>query len=139
MTDWIRQTSQGYIIRILQHFATKLRNILLILRCSFKLWWNFCPDLSRSKFHSKGERSIGPTKETWAYGDPAYPLPPSLPPSLWLLLWLLEILRKNVQCTSGTTAEQLHLHHNLLSKIVKYLKSKTSFWSKFLKFLIRLI
>jgi hypothetical protein len=32
--------------------------ILLILWCSFKLWWNFCSDLSRSKFHSKGERSI---------------------------------------------------------------------------------
>jgi hypothetical protein len=32
--------------------------ILLILWCSFKLWWNFCPDLSRSKFHSEGERSI---------------------------------------------------------------------------------
>ena len=32
--------------------------ILLILWCSFKLWWNFCPDLSRSKFHSKGERYI---------------------------------------------------------------------------------
>jgi hypothetical protein len=43
-----RQTWQGYIIRILQHFAW----------CSFKLWWNFCPDLSRSKFHLKGERSI---------------------------------------------------------------------------------
>ena len=42
-----RQTSQGYIIRILKHFATKLRNIT-----------NFCPDLSRSKFHLKGERSI---------------------------------------------------------------------------------
>jgi hypothetical protein len=26
-----RQTSQGYIIRILQHFATKLRNITIIL------------------------------------------------------------------------------------------------------------
>ena len=33
-----RQTSQGYVIRILQHFATKLR-------C-------FCPGISRSKFHS---------------------------------------------------------------------------------------
>ena len=32
-----RQISQGYIIHILR---------------------NFCPDLSRSKFHSKGERSI---------------------------------------------------------------------------------
>jgi hypothetical protein len=33
-----RQTSQGYIIRILQHFATKLRNItnfvMLFLACS---------------------------------------------------------------------------------------------------------
>jgi hypothetical protein len=25
--DWILQISQGYVIRILQHFATKLRNI----------------------------------------------------------------------------------------------------------------
>ena len=46
-----RQTSQGCIIRILQHFATKLRNITnFVILCS--------PDLSRSKFHSKGERSI---------------------------------------------------------------------------------
>jgi hypothetical protein len=36
--------------------------ILLLLWCSFKLWWNFCPDLSRSKFHSKGERSIREVK-----------------------------------------------------------------------------
>ena len=51
-----RQTSQGYIIRILQHFATKLRNIT-----NFVVLFQaviFCPDLSRSKFHSKGERSI---------------------------------------------------------------------------------
>jgi hypothetical protein len=32
--------------------------ILLILWCSFKLWWNFCPYLPKSNFHSKGERSI---------------------------------------------------------------------------------
>jgi hypothetical protein len=32
--------------------------ILLILWCSIKLWWNFCPDLSTSKFHLKGEKSI---------------------------------------------------------------------------------
>jgi hypothetical protein len=30
-----------------------------LMWCSFKRWWNFCPDLSRSKFHLKGERSIG--------------------------------------------------------------------------------
>jgi hypothetical protein len=41
--------------------------ILLILWCSFKLWWNFCPDLSRSKFHSKGERSITKNAaQTWS-------------------------------------------------------------------------
>jgi hypothetical protein len=28
--------------------------ILLILRCSFKLWLNFCLDLSRSKYCSLG-------------------------------------------------------------------------------------
>jgi hypothetical protein len=55
-----RQTSQGYIIRILQHFATKLRNItnFVMLFQAVMLFQNFCPDMSRSKFHSKGERSI---------------------------------------------------------------------------------
>jgi hypothetical protein len=53
-----RQTSQGYIIRILYNISQRNFGILLILWCSFKLWWNFCPGISRSKFHSKGERSI---------------------------------------------------------------------------------
>jgi hypothetical protein len=38
--DWKRQTSQGYIIRILQHFATKLRNItnfVLLFQAVMKL------------------------------------------------------------------------------------------------------
>jgi hypothetical protein len=52
-----RKISQGYIIRILQHFATKLWNITNFVML-FKLSLNFCPDLSRSKFYSKGERSI---------------------------------------------------------------------------------
>jgi hypothetical protein len=47
----------NHIIRILQHFATNF-GILLILWCSFKLWWNFCPGISRSKFHSYGKMSI---------------------------------------------------------------------------------
>jgi hypothetical protein len=38
--------------------------ILLILWCSFKLWWNVCLDLSRSKFCSLGNRSIDPLKRT---------------------------------------------------------------------------
>jgi hypothetical protein len=51
-----RQTSQGYIIRILQHFATKLRNITNFVML-FQVVMKF---LSRSKFHLKGERSINP-------------------------------------------------------------------------------
>ena len=49
-----RQTSQGYIIRILQHFATKLRNItnfVMLFKASDEIF-------VQSKFHSKGERSI---------------------------------------------------------------------------------
>ena len=49
-----RQTSQGYIIRILQHFATKLRNItnfVMLFQAVIKF-------LSRSKFCSLGNRSI---------------------------------------------------------------------------------
>jgi hypothetical protein len=48
-----RQTSQCYIIRILQHFATKLRNIT-----NFVMLFLFCLDLSRSKFCSLGNGSI---------------------------------------------------------------------------------
>jgi hypothetical protein len=49
-----RQTSQGYIIRILQHFATKRRNItnfVMLFQAVVKV-------LSRSKFCSLGNRSI---------------------------------------------------------------------------------
>jgi valyl-tRNA synthetase len=48
-----RQTSQGYIIRILQHFATKLWNIT-----NFVMLFQAVMKTSRSKFHSKGEMSI---------------------------------------------------------------------------------
>jgi hypothetical protein len=54
-----RQTSQGYIIRILQHFATKFWNItnfVMLFRAVMKFLSD--PDLLRSKFHLKGERSI---------------------------------------------------------------------------------
>ena len=52
-----RQTSQGYIIRILQHFATKLRNITNFVML-FQAVIKFLSDLSRSKFYSLGNRSI---------------------------------------------------------------------------------
>ena len=52
-----RQTSQGYIIRILQHFATKLWNITNFVML-FQAVMKFCLDLFRSKFWLIGEWSI---------------------------------------------------------------------------------
>jgi hypothetical protein len=51
------QISQGYIIRILQHFATKLWNITNFVML-FHAMMEFCLDLLRSKFWLIGERSI---------------------------------------------------------------------------------
>jgi hypothetical protein len=50
-----RQTSQGYIIRILQHFATKLWNIINFVML-FQAVMKF---LSRSKFSLLRKWSIG--------------------------------------------------------------------------------
>ena len=52
-----RQTSQGYIIRILQHFAMKRRNITNFVML-FQGVMKFCLHLPRSKFCSLGNRSI---------------------------------------------------------------------------------
>jgi hypothetical protein len=49
--------SQGYIIRILQHFATKLWNITNFVMF-FQAVMKFCLDLLRSKFRLIGEWSI---------------------------------------------------------------------------------
>ena len=54
------QTSQGYIIRILQHFATKLWNITNFVML-FHAMMEFCLDLLRSKFWLIGEWSIEPS------------------------------------------------------------------------------
>jgi hypothetical protein len=57
--DWKTQNFERLYYPHFTAFRNELNfGILLILWCSFKLWWNFCPDLSRSKFHSKGDRSI---------------------------------------------------------------------------------
>jgi hypothetical protein len=52
-----RQTSQGYIIRILQHFATKLRNITNFAML-FQAVMKFLSRLVKIKIYLKGERSI---------------------------------------------------------------------------------
>jgi valyl-tRNA synthetase len=51
------QISQGYIIRILQHFATKLWNITNFVML-FHAMMEFCLDLLISKFWLIGEWSI---------------------------------------------------------------------------------
>ena len=51
------QISQGYIIRILQHFATKLWNITNFVML-FHAMMEFCLDLLRSKFWLIGDWSI---------------------------------------------------------------------------------
>jgi valyl-tRNA synthetase len=61
--DWKLQISQGYIIRILQHFATKLWNITNFVML-FQTVMKFCLDLLRSKFWLIGEWSIPYFKTT---------------------------------------------------------------------------
>jgi hypothetical protein len=51
------QISQGYIIRILQHFATKHWNITNFVML-FHAMMEFCLDLLRSKFWLIGALSI---------------------------------------------------------------------------------
>jgi hypothetical protein len=51
-------TSQGYIIRILQHFAMKLQNITNFVMLFQAVMKFLSIDLSRSKFCSLGNRSI---------------------------------------------------------------------------------
>ena len=60
------QISQGYIIRILQHFATKLWNITNFVML-FHAMMEFCLDLLQSKFWLIGEWSIK-TKDNFLSG-----------------------------------------------------------------------
>jgi hypothetical protein len=68
------QISQGYIIRILQHFATKLWNIANFVML-FHAMMEFCLDLLRSKFWLIGEWSIHEenTKEITAMSVVLFP------------------------------------------------------------------
>jgi hypothetical protein len=71
--DWKLQTSQGYIIRILQHFATKLWNITNFVML-FHAVMEFCLDLLRSKFWLIWDWSIHKenTKEIMSVKEFAY-------------------------------------------------------------------
>jgi hypothetical protein len=58
-TKWLKNGKlRRAILSAFYNISQRNFEILLILRCSFKLWWNFCLDLSRSKFCSLGNRSI---------------------------------------------------------------------------------
>jgi hypothetical protein len=55
---WLKNGKLRKPIFAFYNISQRNFGILLILWCSFKLWWNFCPDLSRSKFHSKGGKGL---------------------------------------------------------------------------------
>jgi hypothetical protein len=59
-TKWLKNGKlRRAILSAFYNISQRNFGILLILWCSFKLWWTFCLDLSRSKFCSLGNRSIG--------------------------------------------------------------------------------
>jgi hypothetical protein len=67
--DWKLQTvSQGYIHRILQHFATKLWNITNFV-ITFQAVMKFCLDLLSSKFWLIGDWSIVEGICRWQFRD----------------------------------------------------------------------
>jgi hypothetical protein len=58
-TKWLKNGKlRRAILSAFYNISQRNFGILLILWCSFKLWWNFCPDLSRSKLCLLGNRSI---------------------------------------------------------------------------------
>jgi hypothetical protein len=58
-TKWLENGKlRRAILSVFYNISQRNVGILLILWCSFKLWWHFCLDLSRSKFCSLGNRSI---------------------------------------------------------------------------------
>ena len=84
---------------ILSAFYILQRNfgILLILWCSFKLWWNFCLDLSRSKFWLIGEWSILSSKIAYANLNPNAGCVYTLNAVFYLLfVWIKYYSRKSV-------------------------------------------
>jgi hypothetical protein len=59
-TKWLKNGNiRNAILSAFYNVSQRNFGIILIVRCSFKLWWNFCLDLSRSKLCSLGNRSIG--------------------------------------------------------------------------------
>jgi hypothetical protein len=58
-TKWLKNGKlRRAILSAFYNISQRNFGILLILWCSFKLWWNVCLDLSRSNFCSLGNRSI---------------------------------------------------------------------------------
>jgi hypothetical protein len=58
-TKWLKNGKlRRAILSAFYNISQRNFGVLLILWCSFKLWWNFSLDLSISKFCSLGNRSI---------------------------------------------------------------------------------
>jgi hypothetical protein len=61
-TKWLKNGKlRRAILSAFYNISQRNFGILLILWCSLKLCWNFCLDLSRSKFCSLGNRSVQAT------------------------------------------------------------------------------
>jgi hypothetical protein len=64
-TKWLKNGKfRSAVLSAFYNILQRNFGILLILWCSFKLWWHFCLDLSRSEFCSLGNRSILLRKST---------------------------------------------------------------------------
>jgi hypothetical protein len=58
-TKWLKNCKlRRAILSAFYNISQRNVGILIVLWCSFKLWWNVCLDLSRSKRCSLGNRSI---------------------------------------------------------------------------------
>jgi hypothetical protein len=54
-TKWLKNGKlRSAILSAFYNISQRNFGILLILSCSFRQWWNFCLDMSRSKFCSLG-------------------------------------------------------------------------------------
>jgi hypothetical protein len=105
-----RQTLQGYIIRILQHFATKLRNITNFVML-FQAVMKF---LSRSKFCSLG---IGPllTSLPWRdFREMVYDVHPDVPRVKYMDLYFLSVSSDHLPLVSKTK----YLFHKMITRML---------------------
>jgi hypothetical protein len=135
-TKWLKNGKlRRAILSAFYNISQRNFGILLILWCSFKLWWNFCLDLSRSIFCSLGNRYIALswTQRCVKYWQGEY-----------IKYWLIKKFKKifdfvkRTICCSWALAEfkaassilKLHVKENNLAKMIKLQISYNQFGRK---------